>query len=186
MSQYRLISGDNEKAWLDVLVCCGEFDIYHLPSFHRLSRELDEGTPYLISYRNEGFVAALPIVVRPVSHVSGLDEFNVFDATSVYGYSGPVTNLSMGDPDAIHFRKGFHATLRQALSELDVASLMVRLHPLISTTWLLEDLADVTTLGPVVVMDLSRSHRGAGTTDELSRPSGFATCSQNRREGHRG
>ena len=60
--------------------------------------------------RQEGTsVAALPFLVQSVADVPGLAAFDVNDAVSVYGYAGPVTNLSINDQRAMGVRQRFQA-----------------------------------------------------------------------------
>ena len=155
MSQSKLISGKDEAEWMDVLDRCGSFDVYHLPSFHNLAQKMNEGEARLFTYQNGESIAALPFLLRPVAEVTGLEASKVFDATSVYGYAGPITNVSPENENAEEFRKEFQKSLSQELKRLQVVALFNRLHPLIPATWLLEGMAEVVTLGPVVAIDLS-------------------------------
>ena len=159
MSQYQLIPADDEQSWMDALARCGRFDVYHLPRYHRLCENMNEGQPLLFVWQSGEFFAALPVLVRPVAEVKGLEGYKFCDATSAYGYSGPLTNVVGSDPSAEEFRSKFQKNLTQALRQLDVVSLLVRSHPLMTHLWLFDGIADVSTIGPVVVMDLTLTHQ---------------------------
>ncbi len=157
MTQTKLIPIEQRTLWLQALERCGRHDIYHGPEYHRVSQLMGEGTPYLFTYQDETRWAALPFLVRPVSQVTGLESYELNDAASVYGYSGVISNVHQKDRGAIAFRTGFQQALHKTLKEKNIVSLFSRLNPLLDTKWLLGGLAEVVTLGPTVVLDLTES-----------------------------
>jgi hypothetical protein len=107
-------------------------------------------------FEDQGEWAALPFLRRPVAQVEGLEECDCFDAVSAYGYPGVVTSAREHDPRADTFRRRFQDALREALRDLNVVCLFVRQNPLMSTSWLLASVAEVTTHGPTVAIDLAQ------------------------------
>ena len=154
MSGWNLILGGQTHAWQNVLDRCGNHDVYHLPEFHEVFRSTNV-KPFLYVWHEGASIAALPMLVQSVADVPGLAAFEENDAASVYGYAGPVTNLSITDPQAVGFRQRFQAGLRAALRDLNVVSLFVRSNPFIPAMWLMRGDADLVTPGQVVAMDLT-------------------------------
>ncbi len=157
MIRFKLIPIDQQENWGKVLQQCGRYDIYHGPQYHRVSQLMGEGAPYIFTYQNQNRWAALPFLLRPVSEVKGLESFSANDATSVYGYSGVLSNVQPNDENAVAFRSGFQEALHQALKQKNIVSLFTRLNPLIDTQWLLDGLIDVAPLGPTVAINLTQS-----------------------------
>ena len=59
------------------------FDFYHTYDYHQISKTALE-EPVLVSYRDQNTLVLLPLLLRRIFD----SEF--YDATSVYGYSGPL------------------------------------------------------------------------------------------------
>ncbi|MEZ5904912.1 MAG: GNAT family N-acetyltransferase [Geminicoccaceae bacterium] len=73
------------------------------------------------------------------------------DATSVYGYAGPITSAAPVAPDLV---AGFHRTLRQGLVERGAVTLFARLHPLLEQLPQLVGMGELERLGDTVSIDL--------------------------------
>ncbi|NUQ66606.1 MAG: GNAT family N-acetyltransferase [Pirellulales bacterium] len=157
MSECHLIGVDQPKAWDDALARCGRFDCYHLAGYHALANQRGEGEPYLLFFEHAGHCAGLPILVRPVAAIDGLDGFPLCDATSVYGYPGVVTSIERSQPAAETFRTAFQRALAEALDRLGIVCLFTRHNPLMDSSWMLAPMAEVSLLGPTVAVDLSQS-----------------------------
>ena len=156
MSESKLLSLRHPQAWVGALRRCGRFDSYHLPGYHLVAEQQGEGEPALFVFEDQGRWAALPFLRRPVAEVEGLESCDGFDAASAYGYPGVVTTACEHEPGADAFRRRFQDALRQVLHDLNVISLFIRQNPLIDTAWLLAPMAEVSTLGPTVAIDLSQ------------------------------
>jgi hypothetical protein len=148
MKEHGLISANDENAWAALLSQCVEFDTYHTAAYHRIYERLGQGLAYLFYYRNSERIACIPLIFRDV--VSSHHQ----DATSVYGYPGAITSLRQ--PDAA-FAAEFQDALRNALLSRRVVTVFSRLHPLIQTGWLLQDMSDIGNHGLTVWLDLTRS-----------------------------
>jgi len=71
--------------WNQVLSEVKFFDIYHTYDYHKTHSAIDGGSPVMFVYKQDGNIIALPVLERNI--INGL-----LDATSVYGYAGPISN----------------------------------------------------------------------------------------------
>ena len=131
MNDVQILSTAQREEWLSVLRDVGDYDFYHLPEYHELHEGRGEGEGVLIVYRKGGKVIALPLLLRFVSESAGLRECGRWmDATSVYGYAGPIANaLARSDGK---FLSRYHRVLGVFAAEhtLSVAA-FPRLNPLL-------------------------------------------------------
>lgn len=155
-SESRLIPIEEPVRWDDALARCGRFDCYHLAGYHALAKSRREGEPHLLFFEHEGHCAALPMLVRPVATVEGLEHCGLADAASVYGYPGVIATIRESDAGSESFRKAFHDALGRTLDSLGIISLFLRHNPLIDTAWLLAPKTDAPAIGPTVAIDLSQ------------------------------
>lgn len=98
-------------------------DFYHLPAYAEMSARVDKGTPRAALARDGSSTLLLPFIARPIGA-------SAWDATSPYGYPGPLVASDVGsDPNA------FAAHALDAISEVlaseGCVSAFVRLHPLL-------------------------------------------------------
>ncbi len=127
-AELDVITTDRADAWKAVLAACPDHDVYHLAEYHRVAEELGQGEAALFAIHQRGHVIALPLLIRPCSDGS-LDLERLVDATSVYGYPGPIA--STRDVTA-NMQQTFADSLRLALEERGVVSLCSRMNPLLS------------------------------------------------------
>ena len=80
--------------WLAVLRECGAHDFYHLPQYHALAEDQGEGEGRLFVYRENDSVIVLPLLLRSLEGIPGVESTGErrFDASSVYGYAGPLAS----------------------------------------------------------------------------------------------
>lgn len=157
MSNNKLIPVDDQEQWNDALKSCGEYDTYHLPEYHLLAREQKEGIPFLFFFQDAGCFAAFPFLLRQISDVEWLEDSPSFDVTSVYGYSGILTNIENGSINAENFRNGFQKALLDILHDRQVIAFFTRQNPLFQTSWLFHGMGDVMAMGNTVAIDLAQS-----------------------------
>jgi len=151
MSSIRAIPLDSKDEWIEAL--SGPHDFYHLPFYHGLARGMDQGEPRLFVYENGGYRISLPLLIRRIDlAVDGSGREQWFDATSVYGYAGPVVSHSY-IPDLI--KRDFQESLKRTLTEMRVISLFSRLHPLLNQSALLTGLGVIVNSGNTISIDLS-------------------------------
>src|SRR5260221_91359 len=148
---FAILGTADEEEWNEVLRCTASHDFYHLPKYHRLAERRGEGTAQCYVYRNGDHLIALPLLVRPVSE-SEPDAWK--DATSVYGYCGPVASSARPPEElVVEFREG----LRELLAEQRIVSVFSRLHPLFDQRDLLAGLGAIRPAGQTVSIDLTLS-----------------------------
>ena len=154
MATLRILRPDHHDEWLDVLKNTTQHDFYHLPEYHALAEGRGEGRGCLVVYQEAPYSIAIPLLLRPVSAVAGLDGVGGGwrDATSVYGYAGPVTSHDdVPAPVLARFREG----LTEALHEQRVVNLFSRLHPLLVQQPVLAGLGECASVGQTVSIDLT-------------------------------
>ncbi len=155
--EMRTLGSENAAEWLAVLQNVSQYDFYHLPGYHSLAGSLGEGTARLFVYEEVGHTVVLPLLLRPLGNLEGLDGEGLQDATSVYGYAGPVASHG-----ARAVQENFREALRDSLAGMGVVSVFSRLHPLMGQRELLEGLGECVPGGETVSIDLT-------LTDELQR-----------------
>jgi predicted N-acyltransferase len=148
-ARLRALGTAEQSEWLEILRRCGRYDFHHLPQYHRVAERRGEGDARLFVYEEADCTIAVPLLLRPIDDPEG---GGWFDATSVYGYGGPVTSHDPAPPAVIAH---FQAALAEALSSLRVVSLFSRLHPLIPQQALLAGLGDRPAAGTTISIDLT-------------------------------
>ena len=141
----KLIRDKDE--WCAAVKAAIHSDFYHTYDYHHLSRKEDE-SPILIEYKEGDKSIALPLLIRNIPDT----EFK--DATSVYGYPGPI---------GVHLEDGFdNKKFREELIQLfnwnKIISVFSRLNPFIpQQSEILKGMGDISSPGKVVYIDLSKS-----------------------------
>lgn len=148
---WQVLMVEQHQEWLAAIKGT-KYDFYHLPSYHQLSAHPYE-TPQLFVYEEGRYCIALPLLLRPLHTILPFAEQfapNLCDATSVYGYAGPVaSHLEIPASVSENFRSGLH----QAMRDLNVVSVFSRLHPLLPQVPLLDGLGECLLLGQTVSID---------------------------------
>ncbi|MGK5677692.1 GNAT family N-acetyltransferase [Actinoplanes sp. URMC 104] len=117
MANAALLS-PRDPAWTEALDRV-RHDVYHIPEYVRLDAGLTGATPVAFRYDEAGRVFLLPLLLRPVP------DTDLQDATSPYGYPGPVGSL-----DAAFWSRATEAMI-SLLSTESVVTVFARLHPLL-------------------------------------------------------
>jgi len=146
----RVFRTEQQQEWLEVLSRVVQYDFHHLPQYHRVEERRLRATGQLFVYCEDDYLIALPLLLCSMKEI--LPKWN--DATSVYGYTGPVASQKT-TPEAVV--RNFHTALREALVEQRVITVFSRLHPLLSQRDLLSGLGECRTIGPTVAIDLTLS-----------------------------
>jgi hypothetical protein len=156
MAQFTVLRSEQAVAWEDVLRRTLQHDFYHTSFYHALNECHGDGTAHLFVYTAEPYRIALPLLLRPLEHIPGLATAggDWQDATSVYGYAGPVASDTELPASVL---AGFRRALREALEDLRVVSVFSRLHPLLSQADWLTGLGECRKLGRTVSIDLTLS-----------------------------
>lgn len=96
----------------------------------------------------------MPLLLRPLNEVPGLGEagWGLHDATSVYGYAGPVASQPGVSEEVV---AAFTKELQDALRQRQVVSVFSRLHPLFDQRQLLGSAGLCVATGRTVSLDLT-------------------------------
>lgn len=117
----RLVSAGS-PAWRSALGAV-DHDVYHLPEYTSLDARGVDGTPVAYIYSDHEHVLLIPLVVRAIPGTSQRD------ATSSYGYPGPISTCPAG-ADHPFWREAV-AAFGPTLAAEGIVSCFVRLHPLL-------------------------------------------------------
>jgi hypothetical protein len=137
--------GDRRR-WESVLGNVVMHDFHHLREYHRVAELRGEGVAQLFAYREGGYLIALPLLLRPIEGWQ--------DATSVYGYAGPVASHEQIPPEIV---RRFQEALKRTLVQQRVVAVFCRLHPLLVQSELLRGLGECRAIGETVSIDLTLS-----------------------------
>jgi hypothetical protein len=149
----RVVDAADEKEWTRVLSRVRRHDLYHTAGYHRLAERNGEGKAQLFVFEEEGATVAIPLLIRPLEGINGGGAAGAqyFDATSVYGYPGPVASNT---PDGSTCIETFQKRLTHELHRRGVISVFSRLNPLLSQGELLQGLGEVSFVGNTVSIPL--------------------------------
>lgn len=137
----------DRKAWNSLLSQFEIFDYYHTFDYHQIAKEEGEEA-VLLKYADENCLIALPLLIRKIPNSS------YFDATSVYGYSGPLVKLKSGQLNLTLFKQA----LDSYFLDRKIISVFSRLHPFISHQEdCLRNLGEIQVKGNIVNIDLTLS-----------------------------
>ncbi len=140
----------NEKSeWMNVLKRTAQHDFHHLPEYHRVAERRFEGIAHLFTYQEDEYLIAFPLMLRAVDPADA-DGWN--DATSVYGYGGPIASHETVPASVV---RNFQSALTAALIERRIVTAFSRLHPLFSQRSLLAGLGECRSKGETVSIDLT-------------------------------
>jgi hypothetical protein len=153
MGRMEVIGASNREEWAAYLERASAHDIYHSAAFHQISQDNDEGEAFLFAYREGRYALMIPLLIRPFPQRGGADPR--YDATSVYGYPGPLAS----HPELpLQVIKEFQRQLTEELAAREVVSVFSRLHPLLSQSSLLEGIGTWRPAGSTVSIDLTIPH----------------------------
>jgi hypothetical protein len=141
----KIIRG--KETWDKLVSTCEFADSYHTFDYHHTAKAEAE-VPVLIHYTENDKSVVLPLLIR------NIDSSIYKDATSVYGYAGPITSQSSSDFNIRLFQK----ELNQCFREQKIISVFSRLNSFIpyQESFLLK-MGSTETLGKVVYIDLKET-----------------------------
>ena len=137
-------------------------DVYHRAAFHRLSESAGEGRAFMVVHSDANRFMAWPYLIRP-------SETGDFDATSVYGYPGP---LGSGLQDDAFVQRAW-AAARSVWAEQGLVSLFTRFHPLLMNHDFCEGLHGAAPVDGGEILTLGRSVSIDATKDLEARRAEF-------------
>lgn len=142
---YTLITIQQKKEWIACIKRSAEYDFYHTWHYHALDQS---GSPFLFVYQEANDFIAFPLIRRRIT------DSTLSDFSSVYGYTGPVSNLrfeQLSEGFMDRFRLIFLSFLEDGAS----VSVFSRLHPLFRQCLLLERFGGLYDNGKTICIDLS-------------------------------
>jgi lipid II:glycine glycyltransferase (peptidoglycan interpeptide bridge formation enzyme) len=137
---------EDKQDWDDFISSFEDADLYHTYAYHFLDK--GNAKPVLIKYVQGNVCIGLPLLIRKISGTS------YCDATSVYGYAGPIYKNVSEEFDNTHFKN----ELLDYLTSINVVSVFSRLNPFLSKQdKILQGIGDIEEKGPIVAIDLKKS-----------------------------
>lgn len=133
----------NNTAWRATLERCSH-DCYHTPAWMKTAERSERGRAFAVHVTNGTHELLVPFVRRDITD-------GLWDATSAYGYGGPL--VSTGAPP--DFADAAFRAAVEMLREAGCVSCFVRLHPLLNAHWK-SSLGLVLEQGLTVSVDLSK------------------------------
>lgn len=143
----RVITIQDRTEWISYIGKAAEFDCYHTWHYNSLNRT---GKPILFVYEDLDDFIAIPLIARPVEGTA------YCDLTSVYGFSGPISNKKIDELDD-QLTEDFKSAFTAFLSHENYISVFSRLNPFFKQVPLLKKFGGVYDNGRTVVLDLSLS-----------------------------
>jgi len=141
----KVLSIHDKLEWNAYVSKAVEYDFYHTWHYHTLDTV---GSPLLFIYESdEGFIG-LPLIKRPIPGTS------YYDLTSVYGYTGPISNMAMHCiPENVI--EAFKKEFIRFLADGKFVSVFSRLTPFCQQTNILARFGGLHNNGLTVALDLS-------------------------------
>ena len=138
----------DKETWDKLIQRCDFADSYHTFDYHNASKA-DGEEAVLIHYAENGKSVVLPLLFRNI-------EYSKYkDATSVYGYPGPITTDASSDFNIPTFQK----ELNECFKDQKIISVFSRLNSFIPyQESCLLNMGTTETPGRVVYIDLNETH----------------------------
>ncbi|MCX2452206.1 GNAT family N-acetyltransferase [Pedobacter sp. PLR] len=143
----RLIQLFEKEDWKYYVGNSLQHDFYH--SWHYHSMEL-AAEPLLFVYEEGENYLALPLIKREIPG----EEYS--DLTSVYGYTGPISNQKFCTLSTL-FLENFRLSFLEYLKEEKIVSVFSRLHPFFDQSLPISKLGGIHANGKTVAIDLTLS-----------------------------
>lgn len=137
-----------EAKWRGLVKQALKYDFYHSWTYHSLDKSA--GNAVMFVYKEGPDFVAIPLIKRDI-----LDSA-YHDMSSVYGYSGPISNRelkTLTEDFVAHFKRSF----LDFLKEEQVVTVFSRLNPFFDQSGLMAGFGGLVDNGKVVVFDLGLS-----------------------------
>jgi hypothetical protein len=145
--EVTLIEIYSKLEWEKCIAQCDLFDFYHTYDYHELSKT-DNETPLLIKYVEGDIIIGIPLLTRNIPGT------NYKDATSVYGYAGPISKNLPTFFDNSKFKK----EILEFFLKNNFISVFSRLNPyVIGQDKILISIGTVTNRGRVVNINIQEN-----------------------------
>jgi hypothetical protein len=143
----QIIDISQKKQWNNYISRAVRHDFYHSWSYHSIDCS---GDPLLFIYQEAEIFVAFPLIKRRINNSS------FFDLTSVYGYTGPVSNIDF-DEMSDRFIQNFKNAFLDFLHQGKFVSVFSRLNSFSNQNRILDVFGGLHDNGKSVVIDLSTS-----------------------------
>lgn len=131
--------------WDSALETVSNYDFYHTFEYHQIGLGKHQ-KPTLFKYSEGDITIALPLIIQKIENT------NYFDATSVYGYAGPISNSLSANFDNTNFTKA----LKKYFQNNNIIAAFSRLNPYIKyQKALLKNFGELSQQGSVVNIDIT-------------------------------
>lgn len=143
----KIITINQEMEWKDIVKKSYNYDFYHTWQYHQIATE---GEPIMFIYRLGKDFIAFPLLKREIP------ETTLLDLTSVYGYSGPLSNLpftKLSKQMIANFKSEFINYLQMN----NYVTVFARLHPYFNQLAMMNTFDGIHHNGKTVVIDLKES-----------------------------
>ncbi|SDM20629.1 Protein N-acetyltransferase, RimJ/RimL family [Pedobacter steynii] len=137
-----------EAKWRNLIKRALKYDFYHSWTYHSLDNSA--GKAVMFVYENGPDFIAIPLIKR------NIPDSSYHDMSSVYGYSGPVSNRDFKTLTA-EFIEGFKRSFLDFLKAEQVVTVFSRLNPFFDQSGLVGSFGGLVDNGKVVVFDLGLS-----------------------------
>lgn len=144
---YQLITIRQHFEWVSLVQRSLHHDFYHTWHYHSLNTDAE---PLLFVYQQGDIFIAIPVLKRKI------ENSDLYDLTSVYGYTGPISNRCM-DLLEEQTLENFKDAFLDFMKTSSCVCVFCRLHPFLRQERLLEHIGGIRTNGQTVVIDLRLS-----------------------------
>lgn len=147
-SYYKILSIENRDAWNYYVKSACSFDFYHTHQYHVIDGS--QGIPEMFVFEHLDDFVAIPFLKRKIENT------DYYDCTSVYGYTGPLSNLNFADLSS-EFCDNFFASFQAYLRSQKIVSFFCVLHPLFNQYSFLKKADSLSKIGFSVAVDLKQT-----------------------------
>lgn len=143
MNTFKIVKDKSE--WHEFIDKMYFGDFYYTYDYHKISVNPPD-IFLLFTYQEDDYTLILPLIIRPIPDAQGF-----FDATSVYGYAGPLASHNNIPKEVI---SNFEKKLDQKFLEYNIIAVFSRLHPFFENEKLISKLGNIVNLSQTVYIDL--------------------------------
>lgn len=144
MGNVSIFLVEDKRQWNEQLEGMWKTDFYFTNDYHAMSKT-DTDIPFLFSYRESDYHIIFPLILRKIQ------DTDYSDATSVYGYAGPLTSQKNIPCDILN---NFISEFTDFLYQKNIISVFSRLHPYIQNDKYLSTFGELGSLSQTVFIDL--------------------------------
>jgi len=139
---------EQETEWKNLVKRALNYDFYHSWIYHSLDNS--SGIPMMFVYEEGDNFIGIPLLKREI------ENSDYYDMSSVYGYSGPISNKAFHKLSS-QFVDNFRTNFLDFLKDEKIVTVFSRLNPFFNQSAIMEDFGGVVDNGKVVVFDLTIS-----------------------------